>query len=140
MRSMLRSIALRGVAAVLALMLAGNSVAWAAGPPRALDPAKLKQTLMRRGIGMGFKVREVDGTRVTGVLIAIHDDSFEITAKGTAQAVSIPYAEVSAIHADGRGGGSAAATAGKIAGGFAIGLGVFCIMVVGLSMAAMHGG
>jgi hypothetical protein len=43
----------RGIAAVLAVVLVGNSVAFAAG--KALDPVKLKQKLTARGIGNSVK-------------------------------------------------------------------------------------
>ena len=106
---------------------------------RRLDPVKLKQNLMKRGIGMGFKVKELDGTMVTGVLTAIHDDTFEIAAKGTTQAVTIPYAQVAEVHND-EGHSSVAATAGRVAKGAAIGAGAVAILVVVLALFALHGG
>jgi hypothetical protein len=120
-------------------MLAGGA-ANASGPTRPVNPVKLKRTLMKRGIGMGFKVKELDGTRVTGVLTAIDDDTFEIAARGTTQTVSIAYTQVSAVHNDGDGHGGAASTTGKVATGFAIGAGVVGVMVIALTMFALHGG
>lgn len=129
---------LRSIASVLAVALLGNSVAMAA--LKSVDPVKLKRTLMKRGIGMGFKVKELDGTRVTGILTAINGDTFEISAKGTTQAVSIPYAQVAAVHNDGDGRGSGTSTATKIVGGFGIGVAAIAIVFVVIGMYALHGG
>ena len=125
---------LRPIAAVFAMTLAINCTCLAAPP----TPAKLKLTLMKRGIGMGFKIKELDGTTVTGVLTAIHNDTFEVTAKGTTQAIVIPYAQVSAVH--NQGSGTAGSTAAKIGGGVAIGAGVLVVLFFVVALVALHGG
>ena len=49
-------------------------------------------------MGKSVKVTETDGTVVTGKIAAIEDDKFEITAKGAAPAVSIPFSQVKDVH------------------------------------------
>lgn len=106
----------RGIAAVLAVVLLGNSVAFAAGT--ALDPVKLKQKLTTRGIGNSVKVMELDGTTVSGNIAAINDDNFQVSVKQAAQPVTISYAQV---FKEGNGGLSVGAK---------IGIAVGCVVVV----------
>jgi hypothetical protein len=105
----------RGIAAVLAVVLVGNSVAFAAGAP--LDPVKLEQKLTARGIGKSVKVTELDGTIVSGRLTAIRDDAFEVTVKKATQPITIPYAQVSKV---GNGGLSTGAKIGIVVGSVAV--------------------
>ena len=121
---------LRTVAAALSFMLVSNSIAWAAGTP--LDPVKLKQTLTQRGIGKGVKVKELDGTSVTGVLTGIHDDSLEITPAKTVQTITIQYAQVSAVHNAGMSAGA------KVGIGILIGAGAFCTLIVVVALVAFR--
>ena len=113
---------LRTMAAVLSLMLVSNSIAWAAGTP--LDPVKLKQTLTQRGIGKAVKLKELDGTIVIGVLTGIHDESLEITPSKTVQAITIQYAQISAVHNSGM------STGAKVGIGIVIGAAAFCMVIV----------
>jgi hypothetical protein len=85
----------RGIAAVLAVVLVGNSVALAAG--RAPDPVKLKQKLTIRGIGNSLKVTELDGTTVSGSLTAIRDDAFDVTLKKATKPTTISYSQVARV-------------------------------------------
>ncbi|HUD21712.1 MAG TPA: hypothetical protein VMQ60_02610 [Acidobacteriaceae bacterium] len=90
----------RAIAAVLAVVLLGNSVAFAAGAPKvktAMDPVKLKQTLTTRGIGKSVKVTELDGTTISGNLTAVLDDAFDVTLKKATQPVTISYSQVSKV-------------------------------------------
>jgi hypothetical protein len=105
----------RGTAAVLAVVLVGNSVAFAAGAP--LDPVKLKQKLTARGIGNSVKVTELDGSTVSGRLTAIRDDAFDVTGKKAAQPITIPYAQLSKV---GNGGLSTGAKIGIVVGSVAV--------------------
>jgi hypothetical protein len=85
----------RATAAVLAVVLLGNSVAFAAGT--APDPVKLKQKLATHGIGKSVRVTELDGTTINGNIVAIRDDDFDLTVKKTAQPVTIAYSRVARI-------------------------------------------
>jgi hypothetical protein len=125
------------VSILLALAVLSNSIAFAAGPPKPVNPVKLKQTLMTRGIGTGFKVRELNGTNITGILTAIHDETFELTPRGTTQSFSIPYAQVAAARGEGSGAGHVAASVGK---SLAIGAGVFAGLIIVVALVALHGG
>jgi hypothetical protein len=105
---------LRTISAGLSIMLVGNSVAFAAGVP--LDPVTLKQTLTHRGIGKGIKVKELDGTTVSGTLTGIHDDSLEVAPGKTVQPVTIQYAQITSVHNTGM------STGAKVGIGVAIGV------------------
>jgi hypothetical protein len=106
----------RAIASVLAVVLLGNSVAFAAGT--ALDPVKLKQKLTARGVGKSVKVTELDGTTVSGSLTAIRDEAFDVTLKKATQPTTISYSQVSK---EGNGG---------LSTGAKIGIGVSCVVVV----------
>ena len=123
----------RAIASVLAVVLLGNSVAFAAGAPTgkaAIDPAMLKQTLTTRGIGKGIKVKELDDTTVVGTLIAIQDDSFQITPNHAVQPVTIQDANVKSIH------NSGLSTGAKI--GIGIGIGAGALLAFMLIDVAAH--
>jgi hypothetical protein len=125
------------LAAIVAVGVLNSSLAIAKPPPLPLDPVKLKQTLMSRGIGKGVKVSESDGTRVTGILTGIQDDTFELTPRNTTQLTRIAYTQVTSIHNDGSHTGS---TAAKIGGGIAIGAGALVLVFVVATLFALHGG
>ena len=97
------------IASVLAVVLLGNSVVFAAGT--ALDPVKLKQKLTIRGIGNSVRVTELDGTTVSGTLAAIRDDGFDVTVKKAPQPIPISYSQVSKV---GNGGLSTGAKIGIV--------------------------
>jgi hypothetical protein len=88
----------RALSLLLTLAIFGNAMAYAA--PRQLDAAKAKETLIKRGIGNGVRITQSDGTDVTGILAAIHDDSFEVTPLQASMPTTIPYAQVTGIHND----------------------------------------
>jgi sulfur transfer complex TusBCD TusB component (DsrH family) len=110
----------RAIASVLAVVLLGNSVAFAADAPKvktAMAPALLKQELTARGIGKGVKVKELDGTTIVGTLIVIQDDSFQITQNHAVQPMTIQDANVKSIR------NSGLSTAAKVGIGIGIGVG-----------------
>jgi len=65
-----------------------------------LDAVSAKQVLTQRGVGKWVRVTESDGTSVTGVLSALHDDSFEVTPKKATTPTTIAYTQVTEIHND----------------------------------------
>ena len=113
----------RAIASVLAVVLLGNSVAFAAG--KALDPVKLEQKLTARGVGKSVKVTELDGTTVSGSLTAIRDDAFDVTLKKATQPITISYSQVSK---EGNGG---------LTTGAKIGVVVVCVVVVAAVVAVV---
>jgi hypothetical protein len=120
----------RTLAALLSITLLCNSVALAA--PKPLDPVKIKLTLTQRGIGKSVKVKELDGTTVTGVLTGIHDDSLEVAPGKTAQSITIQYAQVTSVHNDGM------STGAKVGIGVLIGAGAFCTIIVVSALVAFR--
>jgi hypothetical protein len=113
----------RAIASVLAVVLLGNNVAFAAG--KALDPVKLEQKLTARGVGKSVKVTELDGTTVSGNLTAILDDAFDVTLKKATQPITISYSQVSK---EGNGG---------LTTGAKIGVVVVCVIVVAVVVAVV---
>jgi len=92
---------------------------------------------MSRGIGKGVKITELDGTRITGILTGIQEDTFELTPKNTIQPVKIAYTQVTSLHDDGSNAGS---TVAKIGGGIAIGAGALILLFVVVALVVLHGG
>src|ERR1035437_1388352 len=118
----------RAIAAVLAVVLLGNSIAFAAGGPQVKkekDPAMLKKKLTIRGIGNSVRVTELDGTTVSGDLTAIRDDAFDVTLKKATQPITISYSQVSK---EGNGG---------LTTGAKIGVVVVCVVVVAVVVAVV---
>jgi len=96
-----------------------------------MDPVKLKQMLLKRGIGKRIEVLELGDIAAMGKLTAIHDDRFEITPDGRgAQAVSIPYSEVTFAENYSRVGSAANGAAG--ASYFALPFLAITIIVLGI--------
>jgi hypothetical protein len=94
----------RAIAAVLAVVLLGNSVAFAA--VRVADPVKLKESLRSRGIGKKVRVTEMDGTTVSGRLALIGDDTFQVAPNNGAPAATIAYSQVYKVRNGGMGVGA----------------------------------
>jgi hypothetical protein len=116
---------LRPLTAVLAMTLTANSITLAAPP----DPVKLSNKLTARGIGKSVKITESDGTVVTGKLVAIRNDSFDLMPTAAAQQLTISYTQVVSIHN------------GPLSTGAKIGIVVGCIVVavaVTLVIVAKH--
>jgi hypothetical protein len=123
----------RAVALILALCIFGNSAAYATQPP---NPNKLKHRLMKRGIGESIVVIELDGTRVTGVISAIHDDSFEVAPREMLPPVAIAYAQVASLKNPGTSTMSKLGKGLGIAGAVYLGAGIILLIVVGAVAAA----
>ena len=87
--------AVRAIASVLALVLLGNSVAFAA--LKAGDPVKLQQKLTTLGIGNKVRATEVDGSSVTGKLAAVRDDGFDLTVKKGRPPLTLAYSQVARV-------------------------------------------
>jgi hypothetical protein len=106
------------------VVLLSNSVAFAANT--ALDPVKLKQNLTTRGIGKSVKVTELDGTTVSGNLMAIRDDTFDVTLKKATQPITISYSQVSK---EGNGGLTTGAKIGIVVGCVGVAAGVVALVI-----------
>ena len=85
----------RAIASVLALVLLGNSVAFAA--LKAGDPVKMQQKLTTLGIGNKVRATELDGSSVTGKLAAVRDDGFDLTVKKGKPPVTLAYSQVARV-------------------------------------------
>ncbi len=112
---------LRALSVTLAGALLGNSMAVASAP---LDAARVKEKLIKRGIGKGVKIKEADGRELAGVLTGIRDDEFDVTPKGSLQPTTVIYSHVVAVHNDG------SSVAKKVGTGVAIGAGVYIGIVL----------
>jgi hypothetical protein len=93
-------------------------------PHAAIDPAQARQAIQKRGIGLGIRVAEVNGTHVRGLITAIQEDTFDVTPAGTTQSTQIPFSDLIAIHNDGP------TTKGKVVKGVAIAAGVYVAICV----------
>jgi hypothetical protein len=113
-------------AILLTALLAADSVALAAGPPE--DSVQLKQALTHRGTGKGIRITETDGTVVTGVLTAIHDDSLELTPKKGAPPTTIPYVQVAEARNTGLSKGAKIAIGVTV--GVVVAVGIVAIILV----------
>jgi hypothetical protein len=101
-------------------------------PPVPLDPVVAKQVIQNRGIGLGIRVTEVDGTNIRGIITAIHEDTFEVTPKGTIQSTQVSFSGLTKIHNDG------SSRTGRIVKGALIGFGV--LSAVSVILAVIGGG
>jgi hypothetical protein len=88
----------QGLAIVLMLAMLGNSTAFAGRV--LLDAVSAKQVLTKRGVGKLVRITESDGTNITGMLTALHDDTFEVTPKSDPTSTTISYAQVTEVHND----------------------------------------
>ena len=65
--------------------------------PAPMCATSLYQELRSRGLGSDVKVTEVDGTVITGTLVELEIDSFEVVPKNAVHATRIPDAQVAEI-------------------------------------------
>jgi hypothetical protein len=65
--------------------------------PAPMCTTSLYQELRSRGLGSDVKVTEVDGTVITGTLVELEIDSFEVVPKNAVHAKRIPDAQVAEI-------------------------------------------
>jgi hypothetical protein len=85
----------------LVIALLGSTSPSASAAPRMPDPDHMKKVLTKHGIGSKVKVKELDGTQVSGVLTALRDNDFDLTPNGAVQPTSIAYTQVTKVQ-DGR--------------------------------------
>jgi sRNA-binding regulator protein Hfq len=90
---------------------------------RALQAAKAKESVQKRGEKSRVKVTLTNGTVVEGNISKIEDNSFEVTYKKTGQATTIAYADVQKL------GGPGLSTGEKVAIGVGVGLGVVAVVL-----------
>jgi hypothetical protein len=114
----------RAIASVLALVLLGNSVAFAA--LKAGDPVKLQQKLTTLGIGNKVRATELDGSSVTGKLAAVRDDGFDLTVKKGRPPLTLAYSQVARVDH-------------QLATGASIGVVVVCVVGVVAVIAVVVG-
>ena len=81
----------RIVALVVGLAVAGSGLALAATP---LDAAIVKQKVEERGVGKDLKVSLGDGSTVSGEIVWIGEEKFQLKAKKEPQPVDVSYAQV----------------------------------------------
>jgi hypothetical protein len=89
---------LRGVIAVLAITLVGNSIAYG---QTAAAPNATKQNVEKLGVSKRVKVKELDGTKLRGTISAVNEDSFLLIPKDGGAAVAINYSQVATVKHDG---------------------------------------
>jgi hypothetical protein len=81
----------RIIALVVGLAVAGSGLALAATP---LDAAIVKQKVEERGVGKDLKVSLGDGSTVSGEIVWIGEEKFQLKAKKEPQPVDVSYAQV----------------------------------------------
>jgi hypothetical protein len=65
--------------------------------PAPMSAGCLYQELQSRGLGSDIKVTEIDGTVITGTLVELELDSFEVVPKNGMHATRIPDAQVAEV-------------------------------------------
>jgi hypothetical protein len=88
---------LRAVVAVLAITLAGDSIAYG---QTAAAPSAPKQSIQELGISKRVKVKELDGATVKGTITAVHEDSFLLIPKSGGPPVAISFSQVATVKRD----------------------------------------
>ena len=78
-------------ALVVGLAVAGSGVAMGAKP---LDAATVKQKVEARGVGKDLKVGLGDGSTVSGEIVWIGEERFQLKDKREPQPVDVSYAQV----------------------------------------------
>jgi hypothetical protein len=78
----------------LAISASGRALSPAPAP---MSAACLYQELQSRGLGSDIKVTEVDGTVITGTLVELELDSFEVVPKNGMHATRIPDTQVAEV-------------------------------------------
>jgi len=101
-------------------------------PPVPIDPVVAKRVIQDRGIGLGIRVTEVDGTNIRGIITAIHEDTFEVTPKGVSQSTQVSFSGLTKIRNDG------SSRTVRVVRGVLIGFGVLCATAIILT--AIGGG
>ena len=81
----------RVVVLVVGLAVAGSGVALGA---KAVDAATVKQKVEERGVGKELKVSLGDGSTVSGEIVWIGEEKFQLKAKKEPQPVDVAYAQV----------------------------------------------
>ena len=81
----------RVVVLVVGLAVAGSGVALGAKP---VDAATVKQKVEERGVGKELKVSLGDGSTVSGEIVWIGEEKFQLKAKKEPEPVDVAYAQV----------------------------------------------
>ena len=88
----------RVVALVVGLAVAGSGVALGAKP---VDAATVKQKVEERGVGKELKVSLGDGSTVSGEIVWIGEEKFQLKAKKEPQPVDVTYEQVTRVGGSG---------------------------------------
>ena len=83
---------------VVGLALAGSGVALGAKP---VDAATVKQKVEERGVGKELKVSLGDGSTVSGEIVWIGEEKFQLKAKKEPQPVDVTYEQVTRVGGSG---------------------------------------
>jgi hypothetical protein len=113
----------RCTAMLLIAILLGNNFSFAAKP---VDPARIKEKVLARGVGQGVRVTTADKTETKGVIVNIGDQAFTVKPKGAAEAQEFQYAQVTGIHKDKMGTGTKVIIVVAIA---AVAIGITAIVI-----------
>jgi hypothetical protein len=65
--------------------------------PAPMSASCLYQELQSRGLGSDIRVTEIDGTVITGTLVELELDSFEVVPKNGMHAMRIPDTQVAEV-------------------------------------------
>ena len=119
----MRTRSLRVIALLLCFFVGGTQAAFAGGAEEP-SPAVhvVHDQIVSRGIGHKVKLIRADGSQIQGRIVAIRDDSVDLSTKGTA-ALSVNLAEVSDVK------GPGLSTGAKIG----IGVGIGVVICVGIA-------
>ena len=88
----------RVVVLVVGLAVAGSGVALGAKP---VDAATVKQKVEERGVGKELKVSLGDGSTVSGEIVWIGEEKFQLKAKKEPQPVDVTYEQVTRVGGSG---------------------------------------
>jgi hypothetical protein len=96
LKAVSRAFRLLSQAIVLSVTISASGQALTSTPvPK--NGTTLCKELHSRGLGSGVKVTKVDGTVITGTLVEVEIDSFEVTSKNAVHPTRIPDTEVARL-------------------------------------------
>lgn len=88
----------RLVALIVGIAVLGEGAALAAAP---LDPATVRQKVVERGVGKELKVGLGDGRTVSGEIVWIGEEGFQLKTKNELQPTDVTFAQVTRVGGSG---------------------------------------